>query len=120
MTAEKLKWAVVEDNGGGLHLYVLDSDDRCVWAYQNIEGVRGAGDGPLLLELIAQLAHGADPVRDRWENGAADPQAAWGVLDTSYREMDWEVIADDTGPCGSEYMGAAGLAMFYPGEARRE
>ena len=43
----KLTPAVIEDNGGGLHLYVLDGD-RCVWAGEHM----GARDLRILFRHI--------------------------------------------------------------------
>lgn len=80
-----MKYKVIEDNGGGLHLYVF-SGSKCVWAYTGYE----YNPGNLVQDLSA-LEDGADP-RDDWEGGVDDPQATYENT-TSY-EYGWEVVAE--------------------------
>ncbi len=80
-----MKYKVIEDNGGGLHLYVF-SGRRCVWAHT---GYEYNSDG--LLEDLKALESGVDPCGD-WDGGEEDPQAAYDAT-VSY-EYGWEVVAE--------------------------
>lgn len=80
-----MKYQVIEDNGGGLHLYVF-SGSKCVWAHTGYE----YSPGNLVADLDA-LESGDDPRRD-WEGGADDPQAIYDNI-TSYSHG-WEIVAE--------------------------
>lgn len=80
-----MKYQVIEDNGGGLHLYVF-SGAKCVWAHTGYE----YSPGNLVADLDA-LESGDDPRRD-WDGGADDPQETYDNT-TSY-EYGWEIVAD--------------------------
>ena len=76
---------VIEDNGGGLHLYVLDGD-RVVWAHDGYE-YRQPGD---LTADLNFLSAGDDPATD-WDGGIDNPQEVYEKT-TSY-EYGWKVVA---------------------------
>ena len=98
---------VLEDNGGGLHLAVFDSDDKCIWYASGYEHNPGG-----LREDIAALRDGAHPVDDGWESDLPEgytPQLLYADL-TSY-EYGWEIIADESATY-PERMGAAGQRAF--------
>lgn len=80
-----MKYKVIEDNGGGLHLYVF-SGRKCVWAHTGYE----YSPGNLTADLES-LEAGDDPRRD-WDGGEDDPQAAYDNIN-GY-EYGWEVVAE--------------------------
>lgn len=80
-----MKYQVIEDNGGGLHLYVF-SGSKCVWAHTGYE----YSTGNLVADMDA-LESGDDPRRD-WESGADEPQAIYDNT-TSYSHG-WEIVAE--------------------------
>ena len=80
-----MKYKVVEDNGGGLHLYVF-SGSKCVWAHTGYE----YSPGNLIADL-GGLESGDDPRRN-WEGGADDPQATYE--NTTGYEYGWEIVAE--------------------------
>ena len=90
----RLPFQVLEDNAGGLHLAVFDSNgDECIWY--------GAGyehSPDTLQKDIAALRDGADPVQDGWESDLPEgytPQLLYDEL--TGREYGWQIIADDAG-----------------------
>lgn len=80
-----MKYQVIEDNGGGLHLYVF-SGSKCIWAHTGYEYSRSN----LVADMDA-LESGDDPRRD-WEGGADDPQEIYDNT-TSY-DYGWQVVAE--------------------------
>lgn len=80
-----MKYQVIEDNGGGLHLYVF-SGQKCVWAHTGYEYSPGN-----LGKDLSVLEDGFDPRKD-WEGGADDPQGTYENT-TSYK-YGWEVVAE--------------------------
>lgn len=80
-----MKYKVIEDNGGGLHLYVF-SRGRCVWSHSGYEYT----PGNLSVDLDA-LDAGDDPRRD-WEGDEDDPQAMYNNI-TNY-EFGWQIVAE--------------------------
>ena len=106
--AKKLGYQVIEDNGGGLHLAVFDSDDKCIWYTSGLERLPVTD----VQEMLQALQDGTDPVQDGWESDLPDdytPQQLYDEL-TSY-EYGWQIIADDAGVY-PERMGAAGRIVF--------
>ena len=104
---KKLSYQVIEDNGGGLHLAVFDSDGECIWYASGYE--YNPAD---LREDIAAIKEGSHPIADEWEFDLPDgytPQQLYDKL-TSY-EYGWQIIADDAG-IYPERMGAAGQRAF--------
>jgi hypothetical protein len=65
---------VIEDNGGGLSLYVMDETDTCIYAHYGYEYRPGA-----LSEDIKALIKD-DSVAD-WDGCEDDVAAAWRDLD---------------------------------------
>ena len=108
--AKKLSYQVIEDNGGGLHLAVFDGD-VCIWFASGYEHSPNR-----LLEDIAALQDGADPVQDGWEPDLPDgytPQRLYDEL-TSHKhgcERGCEIIADETS-IYPHHMGVAGRMAF--------
>ncbi len=103
MSNIKLRWQVIEDNAGGLHLAVLE-DGRCIYYGHGYEHNEGG-----LQADVQALREGQHPIRDGWEMSADDPQAAYDEL-TSY-EYGWAVVADDEG-IYYDRMGAAAQRVF--------
>lgn len=95
-----MKYQVIEDNGGGLHLYVF-SGRHCVWAYTGYEYSPGS-----LLESLESLENGDDPRRD-WDGGVDDPQGTYDNT-TSYKHG-WELVAE----------GGKGRRKLYKGRMGR-
>jgi len=80
---------VIEDNGGGLTLYVFDEngiDGGIIrWAHGGYEFSVGT-----LTDDIQALINGDDPLTD-WEGNMGDPQQSWDRLDNY--EYGWKVVA---------------------------
>lgn len=98
-------YSVIEDNAGGLHLYVFGgaAAETCVYACHGYERRPGA-----LLADITKLELGDDT--SAWD-GDEDPQAAWDAW--TFGPNGWTQIADEDGPVPKENMGAAGRREFY-------
>lgn len=109
-----MKYKVIEDNGGGLHLYVF-SGRRCIWAHTGYE----YSPGNLTADLDS-LENGADPRRD-WDGGMDDPQAAYD--NTTGYEHGWEVVAEggnDRRKLHKARMGAAAQLEFGVSDEERD
>ncbi len=105
---QALPFQVLEDNAGGLHLAVFDSNgDECIWY--------GAGyehSPDTLQKDIAALRDGAHPVDDGWESDLPEGYTAQLLYtDLTSHEYGWQIIADDAGVY-PDRMGAAGRYVF--------
>ncbi len=80
-----MKYKVIEDNGGGLHLYVF-SGRNCVWAHTEYEYSPGS-----LTADMSSLEAGHVAMRG-WDGGVDDPQKTYD--DTTSYEYGWEVVAE--------------------------
>lgn len=78
---------VIEDNGGGLHLYVMDSTDTCIYAHYGYEYRPGA-----LTEDIKALIE-TDSVTD-WEGYEENVAEEWEKLDIECTSRN--IVADVT------------------------
>jgi hypothetical protein len=97
-----MKYKVIEDNGGGLHLYVFERGGRCIWAHNAYEYSPGN-----LSDDLDALEAGDDPRRD-WEGGADDPQALYESI--SGYEFGWEIVAEGSKRGRKLYKGRMGVA----------
>jgi len=104
-----LPFAVVEDSGGGLHLYVFDTADLdgCVYAHSGYERVLGQ-----LAKDVAALMGGATVAT--WDGNAENPQEEWDYWEG--QTHGWKVVHDCEGPSHVSFMGAAARKEFYPDE----
>lgn len=101
-------YAVIEDGGGGLSLYVFDPADRkrVLWAHSGYEYCEGQ-----LAQDLEALAHGTDI--GEWDGGEADPQASWEYWTPKNRTNGgWSIVADEDGWAAEERMGAAARAEY--------
>lgn len=57
-----------EDNAGGLHLAILNEYGECVYYLSDF-------DRDLVLDTLAALKDGGDPIADSWEGSEEDPAA---------------------------------------------
>lgn len=64
----KYTYRMFEDNAGGLHLAILNEDGECVYYLSDF-------DRDLVLDTLAALKDGGDPIADSWEGGEEDPAA---------------------------------------------
>lgn len=96
-----MRYQVIEDNGGGLHLFVRNGRGRIVYASSGHE----YRPSSLLSDDLPALEAGDDT--DTWE-GEGNPQAAYDTL-TSY-EYGWQVVAEG---------GAGQRRRLYPGRMGR-
>jgi hypothetical protein len=71
--SDKLDYRVIEDNGGGLHLFVFDDQDRVIFAHSGYE----YNPGQLSQDLDA-LDTGDDT--SDWDGNSDDPQGEWDAL----------------------------------------
>jgi hypothetical protein len=106
----KLNYKVIEDNGGGLSLFVFRGD-AVIYAGSGYEYRPGALQGDL-----AALEAGDDT--RTWEGNADDPQAA--LDDTQRYEYGWETVCEggprQTRRLYPDRMGAAARIEFDPDE----
>lgn len=66
----KYTYRMFEDNAGGLHLAILNKDGECVYYLSDFD--RG-----LVLDTLAALKDGGDPIADGWEGGEPNPAACY-------------------------------------------
>jgi hypothetical protein len=96
----------IEDNAGGLHLFVFESD-RCIYAAHGFE--EGLGG---LTDAIKSIADGSDPTND-WDGGDENPEASWAEHEA--REERWphgyKTVADEDGQY-PDVMGRAARREF--------
>lgn len=84
---------VIEDNSGGLQLFVYGDDGDVVYAASDFEYVPGN-----LAEAMKALWNGADPIADGWDIQYKDPQEFRnGFTEQSQRNGGWELVADKDG-----------------------
>ena len=84
---------VIEDNAGGLRLFVYGDDGDVVYAASDFEYVPGN-----LAEAMKALWNGADPIADGWDIQYKDPQEFRnGFTEQSQRNGGWELVADENG-----------------------
>jgi hypothetical protein len=98
-----LRYQVIEDNGGGLHLAVFDGGS-CVYLHSGYEYNRGQ-----LSADLSAIANGGNPITDEWDGNADDPQAEYdAITEGAYGH---EIVADqyDIYP---DLMGAAAKREF--------
>lgn len=69
----KYNYQLFADNAGGLHLAVLDSNDRCVYYLTDL-------DQELVRATLADLKAGGDPIEDCWEGGEDDPEECYRAI----------------------------------------
>lgn len=69
-------YELFEDNSGALHLAVLDASDACVYYLTDY-------DRSFVLDTLADLKAGGDPIADYWEGGEDDPAACYATI------IDW-------------------------------
>lgn len=99
-------YKAIEDNAGGLHLFVFD-DDRCIYATRGFER-----DSPgSLTDCLNSLEEGADPAQ--WDGGDEDPASSWAEHEA--QEERWphgyKTVADQDGRY-SDRMGVAAKREF--------
>lgn len=97
---------IIEDNGGGLSLYIMDAEERCVFAHSGYEYCPGT----LSADIKALIED--DSVSD-WEGNEEGLIAEWPSLDLDEigRELIAEV-ADGKLSLYSKRMGYAGCLEF--------
>ena len=74
----KYTYSMFEDNAGRLHLAVMSEDNTCIYYLCD-------ADRKLVMDTLADLKNGGDPIADGWEGGEDDPQACldeiWSLVD---------------------------------------
>lgn len=98
-----LRFEVIEDNGGGLHLYIFDHNGRVTHAFHNWEYQKPG----CLAENVAFLRAGGQV--DAWDNNDPHPQADYDTL-TSY-PYGYQIVADHAGTYPAR-MGRAAMLGF--------
>lgn len=108
--AEPRFYNAVEDNGGGLHLFVFADASResCIYAHSGYEEIPGQ-----LSEDIGALRQGDST--EGWNITNFTPQEAWEEMEAAIAQRNGgaAIIADETGPVPADQMGAAGCLEFY-------
>lgn len=102
-TVTKVSYQVIEDNGGGLHLAVLNGDD-CIYFASGFEHYTDTS----LQNNMTAVKMGIDPLASGWE-GEEDPQGTYN--DMTSHEYGWEIIADSDGVYPDK-MGVSGKREF--------
>lgn len=92
-----VKFEVVEDNGGGLTLFVFGEDGRVIYAHTGYEYIKGQ-----LREDLENLADGDDPTS--WDGCLEDMELAYNELQNP---IDSCVVADNDGIYPDKFGGAA-------------
>lgn len=65
----KYNYQLFEDNAGGLHLAVLDGE-TCVYYFCS-------NHCELVMDTLAELKRGGDPLEDEWEGGEPKPEECY-------------------------------------------
>lgn len=88
----KYTYKLYEDNSGALHLAILDEAKTCIYYLAD-------NDRQLVLDTLAELKTGGDPIADGWEGGEEDPVACYNQINEyvaarngSARELDAEEV----------------------------
>jgi hypothetical protein len=109
----KYTYKVVEDNGGGLSLYVFDGA-KVIFAHTAYE----YSPGHLVLDIDA-LDSGSDT--SDWEGCEDDPQASWDSVTS--QEYGWQIVANGGGGkhrLHKAVMGAAAQLEFAVSDEDRD
>lgn len=69
----KYTYKLFKDNAGGLHLAVFDVSGACVFYLAD-------NHRALVLDTLADLRAGGDPIADEWEGGEEDPAACYAEI----------------------------------------
>lgn len=97
---------IIEDNGGGISLYVMDVDDKCIYAHGGYEYTLGT----LIRDLRALIED--DSIAD-WEGNEEEMVAEWEDLEIDPRHRKIIAsVADGKLTTYPDRMGAAGRAEF--------
>ena len=73
---EHFDYQVIEDNGGGLYLFVFD-DNRIVFGLQNLEYL-SSGD---FMAMLEEIENGADAhTLARWDGHVTDPSGTYALM----------------------------------------
>jgi len=101
----KNTYQIIEDNGGGLHLFVFDADGNVIDGITNLE-YAGKGEYNQVREGLA-----ADPAAEiaGWDGHMEDAQVDY--LDITGYEYGWTVVCDN-GTLYPDRMGAAAERYF--------
>jgi len=113
MTVHKYTYKVVEDNGGGLSLYVFDGA-KAIFANSAYEYSRGH-----LKQDMDALDSGSDT--SDWEGCEDDPQASWDSITS--QEYGWHIVASGGGGkhrLHKAVMGAAAQLEFAVSDDNRD
>lgn len=97
-----MRYQVIEDNGGGLYLFVFGGRGRIVYASSGHE----YRPGSLASDDIPALEDGDDT--STWEGGEDNPKAAYDTLTSC--EYGWEIVAEG---------GVGRQRKLYPGRMGR-
>ena len=106
-------YSVVEDNAGGLTLFVFSdlARSKVIFAHTGYQYDDMQGR---LVEDLAALQADITSVAE-WEGNDEQGQAMWDGLDV--QSYGWKVVANEHGPIAAEKMGVAARREFYPGFA---
>lgn len=102
------KFEAIEDNAGGLHLFVFDNSGNVVYCHSGYEQEMGK-----LINDIAELCTGDLPVED-WDGNCNEytnitPQEFYNQI--TQHEYKWNIVADNDG-IYPEKMGVAAKREF--------
>lgn len=103
MSTKPLNFKVIEDNGGGLHLYIFNQRGRVTHAFHDWE----YQEPGYLAENLTYLREGGRV--DAWDNNDPDPSGDYTSMTSS--QYGWEVVADNDGTY-PQVMGRAAQDAF--------
>ena len=84
------RFQIIEDTGNTLYLAYFDDDEKVTYFNSSYTGEKGK-----LTKAVVSLIVGGNPISEKWEGNAQDPQAAYNALTSA--ESTWTVIADQCG-----------------------
>lgn len=99
----KTNYQVIEDNGGGLHLFIFDENDSVIRGFSNFEYLSHE-DFILNLDALKGGDDGSD-----WEGQHDNPQAEYDNITSS--EFGWVLVANES-RMWPERMGRAAQMAF--------
>ena len=99
-TTLTLNYKVIEDNSGGLHLFVFDAGEKSIFTYFGYEH----NIGQLTQDLDALVV--GDYTSD-WDGNEDDPQAYYEITASEYG---WEIVATGKAGVRTLYTDKMGIA----------
>lgn len=104
----KHTYQVIEDNGGGLHLFIFDQNDKVIRGISNLEYLSHED----FMACINDLDNGSDG--SDWEGQYGDPQAIYDEFNSS--DFGSEVVGNESRTWPERMGRAAQIAYGVDGD----